>query len=327
MRRGLPFLAAVVLVLVVLGECVEAQTRRVEEASFLRIGGIEQWVTIRGDDDRRPVLLLLHGGPGDVQSPFISVYAPYEKDFVLVQWDERGAGQTFAKSGAAGVTLERLIADGIDLAQQLRQRFSGQKLIVFGHSWGSLIATGMVQQRPDLFDVYVGTGQVTSWPDTVQFQFDFLKRRYKEKGDANALAALEAIGKPDPKNRKEYFSWSRPIRQFMNPSDTAWLAGIRKAATANGVTETTMKAIEGGMIASGPALGFADLPTTGGRFKTPCYVIQGRDDLFAPTPLVEAYFNKVSAPKKRLFVIEGAGHFALATHQAEVIGALKQIVR
>lgn len=323
MRSVLLFLA----VAVVLGERVEAQTRRVEDASFVTIGGIEQWVTIRGDDDRKPVLLLLHGGPGDVQSPFISIYAPYERDFVLVQWDERGAGQTFARNGAAGVTLERLIADGIDLAGQLRRRFSRQKLIVFGHSWGSVIATGMAQQRPDLFDAYVGTGQVTAWADTVQFQFDFLKRRYKEKGDSNALAALDAIGKPDPNNGKEYFSWSRPIRQFLNPSDTAWLVEMRNVATANGVTETMMKAVSDGMIASGAALSFGDLPTTAVRFKIPYYVIQGRDDLFAPTPLVEAYFNNVSAPKKRAFFIEGAGHFALATHQADVIGALKQILR
>jgi pimeloyl-ACP methyl ester carboxylesterase len=323
MRKILAFLA----VAVVFGECVEAQTRRVEEASFVTIGGIEQWVTIRGDDDRKPVLLLLHGGPGDVQSPFISIYAPYEKDFVTVQWDQRGAGQTFAKNGAAGVTVERLIADGLDLAQQLRQRFSKQKLIVFGHSFGSLIATRMAQQRPDLFDAYVGTGQVTVWADTVQFQFDFLTRRYKEKGDTSALAALKAIGKPDPKNRKEYFSWSRPIRQYFNPSDTAWFADMSKVATANKMTETTMKAVEGGMMASGAALGFADLPATGVRLEIPFYVIQGRDDLFAPTPLVEAYFDKVSAPKKRLFIIERAGHFALVTHQAEVIGALKQILR
>jgi pimeloyl-ACP methyl ester carboxylesterase len=147
------------------------------------------------------------------------------------------------------------------------------------------------------------------------------------EGDTNALAALEAIGKPDPKNGKEYFSWSRPIRQFLNPSDTAWFADMRKVATANGVTETMMKAIGDGMAASGAALSFADLPSTSVRFEIPYYVIQGRDDLFAPTPLVEAYFDKVSAPAKRLFVIEGAGHFALATHQAEVIGALKQILR
>jgi proline iminopeptidase len=187
-------------VAVVLNQCIEAQAKRIEEAAFLTIGGIEQWVTIRGDDDRHPVLLLLHGGPGDVQSPFVSSYAPYEKDFVLVQWDQRGAGRTFAKNGAAGLTRERLIADGIDLAERLHKRFFGAPLILLGHSWGSIIATGMAQQRPDLFAAYVGTGQAVSWADTVQFQFDFLKRRYLEKGDRARLAALEAIGKPDPKN-------------------------------------------------------------------------------------------------------------------------------
>src|SRR5262249_23619281 len=133
----------------------QRSTRRVEEASFISMGGIEQWVTIRGDDRRNPVLLLLHGGPGDVQSPFGSNYLPYEKDFVLVQWDQRGAGRTFAKNGAAGVTREKLIADGIDLAGQLHKRFPGAPLILFGHSWGSIIATGMALERPDLFAAYV----------------------------------------------------------------------------------------------------------------------------------------------------------------------------
>ncbi|PYR01804.1 MAG: hypothetical protein DMG00_30435, partial [Acidobacteria bacterium] len=316
---------------VVLNECVEAQTKRIEEASFVTIGGIGQWVTIRGDDERKPVLLLLHGGPGDVQSPFISTYAPYEKDFVLVQWDQRGAGRTFAKNGADGVTRETLIADGIDLAEQLHKRFPRAPLILFGHSWGSIIATGMAQQRPELFAAYVGTGQVSSWADTVQFQFDFLRQRYKEKGDTAALAALDAIGKPDPKNVRQYFGFSRPIRQNMNASDTAWLSGLRKTYSANRETEEMVKAIGDGMSASGSALIGAsvaeDLSATATRFKLPYYVIQGRNDLFAPTPLVEAYFNKVSAPKKRLIIIEDGGHFALATHQAEVIAALKETLR
>jgi pimeloyl-ACP methyl ester carboxylesterase len=119
----------------------QASAQRIEEASFLEVGGIEQWVTIRGDDRRHPVLLLLHGGPGDVQSPFVSTYAPYEKDFVLVQWDQRGAGRTFAKSGASGLSKETLITDGIDLAEQLHARFPRSPLILFGHSWGTIIAT------------------------------------------------------------------------------------------------------------------------------------------------------------------------------------------
>jgi pimeloyl-ACP methyl ester carboxylesterase len=307
-----------------------AAAQRIEEASFIKVGGIEQWVTIRGDDRRHPVLLLLHGGPGDVQSCLVSTYAPYEKDFVLVQWDQRGAGRTFARNGAAGVTRETLVADAIDLAEQLRKRFPRAPLILFGHSWGSIIATDMAQQRPELFAAYVGTGQVTSWDDTVQFQFDFLKRRYKEIGDTAALAGLEAIGKPDPKNVKQYFGFSRPFRQHMNAPDTAWLAGLRQLYAASGVTDATLEAISDGMAATGSALIQAsvegNLSATATSFKLPYYVIQGRHDLFTPTPLAEAYFNKVSAPKKRLIVIEDAGHFALSTHQAEVIAALKTVL-
>ena len=323
--------AATLVTLCVVAGPVEAQRSapRIEEASFITIGGIEQWVTIRGDNRQNPILLFLHGGPGDVQSPLVSSYAPYEKDFVLVQWDQRGAGRTFAKNGAAGVTREKLIADGLDLAEQLHKRFPRAPLILFGHSWGSVIATGMARQ-PDLFAAYVGTGQATAWADTVQFQFDFLKQRYAEKGDTTALAALEAIGKPDPKNVQQYFGFSRPIRQNMNGSDTAWLTGLLTAYKAGGETEATLKAIGDGMNASGQALIDAtvatDLPTTATSFKIPYYVIQGRHDLFAPTPPVEAYFKKVSAPKKRLIIIEDAGHFALATHQAEVIAALKVVL-
>ncbi len=326
MRESFPVALAVLF----LSVSTATASQRIEEVKYLNIGGIDQWVTIRGDDSGKPVLLLLHGGPGDVQSPFVSVYAPYEREFVLVQWDERGAGRTFAKNGATGITLKNLIADGIDLSEQLRKRFPKQKLILFGHSWGSIIATGMAQQRPDLFDAYVGTGQASVWADTVQFQFDFLKQRYKENGDTAGLAALEKIGKPNPKDVDQYFGFSRPIRKNMNPSDTVWFANMLQILKANGETQTSLKAIGDGMNASGKALiedsVATDLPATATDFKIPYYVIQGRDDLFAPTPLAKAYFDKVTAPKKQFVVIEDAGHFALATHQKEVIAAFRAIL-
>jgi pimeloyl-ACP methyl ester carboxylesterase len=304
--------------------------KQIQEASYMKVGGIDQWVTLRGDDDRHPLLLLVHGGPADVQSPFVSTYAPYEKDFVLVQWDQRGAGRTYAKNGAAGVSGAKIVADGIDLAEQLRKRFPSRKLYLFGHSWGSVVATEMAQQRPELFAAYVGTGQVASWTETVQFQFDFLKQRYKEKSDTAGLAALEAIGKPDPKNVKQYFGFSRPIRQHMNPSDTAWLSNLLALLKASGETEASMKTLGDGMVASGSALVDdminEELSTKAVSFKIPYYIIQGRHDLFTPTSLAEAYFKKVSAPAKRLVIIEDAGHFALSTHQARVIAALKEML-
>lgn len=325
-------LAACVLTVAVVCGCIQASAsaERVEEAGFINIGGIDQWVTIRGDDNH-PLLLLLHGGPGDVQSTFISSYEIYEEDYLLVQWDQRGAGRTFAASGAADITLENQIADGIELAGLLRKRFPEQPLVLFGHSWGSIVATGMALQRPDLFQAYVGTGQVAAWADTVQFQFDFLKQRYQEYGNSEGLAALEAIGTPDPRDVAQYFSFSRDLRQYMHPSHVQWFADMRRLAKENGETEATLKTISDGMNASGAALLSTlvtiDLPATASAFELSYFVIQGRHDVSAPTPLAEAYFAKVSAPRKQMVILEDAGHFALVTHQQEVLAALRQLLR
>jgi pimeloyl-ACP methyl ester carboxylesterase len=117
----------------------------------------------------------------------------------------------------------------------------------------------------------------------------------------------------------------------MNSSDLAWFADMRTVAMASGETEATIQATGDGMRASGAALigstVTTDLPATAPSFRIPYHVIQGRHDLFAPTPLAEAYFAKVTAPKKRMIVIEDAGHFALATHQTEVIAALEEMLR
>jgi pimeloyl-ACP methyl ester carboxylesterase len=176
-----------------------------------------------------------------------------------------------------------------------------------------------------------GPGRSPRGRDTVQFQFDFLKARYKEKGDEAALAKLEAIGKPDPKNVGQYFGFSRPMRQYMNASDTTWFATLRTVATENGESEAALKTTSDGMNASGAALIGAmvttDLPATATSFEIPYFIVQGRQDLSAPTRLAEAYFAKVSAPKKRLVVIEDAGHFALVTHSKEVVAALKDVAR
>jgi proline iminopeptidase len=323
---------AVVVVVAVLESvaCRPAPALRIEEARFLTVGGIEQWVTLRGDHGRDPVVLLVHGGPGDVQSPFRTAYAPFERHFVLVQWDQRGAGRTFGRNGAADVTLERQAADGIDLAGQLRARFPGQPLVLLGHSWGSVVATEMAQKRPDLFAAYVGTGQVAGWAETVQFQFEFLKDVARRKGDAAMLARLEEIGRPDPTDVPQYFKFSWPLRQNLDPADAAWFAGMLKAVQADGATEADLRTIGDGMGASGRALiGTSvrtDLPASARSFALPYYVIQGRHDVFAPTVLAERYFAAVEAPRKELVIIEDAGHFALATHAGEVADTLARLI-
>jgi pimeloyl-ACP methyl ester carboxylesterase len=331
MRTFLAILAAATL----LAACDSFSSRigRIEEAGFLPIGGIEQWVTIRGEEASNPILLLVHGGPGDVQSPLVATYAPYEKDFVLVQWDQRGAGRTFQKLGEAtpDLTLERLVADGIELAEHLRRRFPKNRLVLMGHSWGSVVAVGMARQRPELFAAYVGTGQVSRWADSVQFQFEFLKKAARDAGDAAMLAELEAIGRPDPKNVEQYFGFTRGLRKFMHPADRAWLAGLKELFLGlPGAAEADLEWLGNGMSFSGRALIGAtveeDLFVTAPRLELPVYVIQGRDDLSTPTEPARAWLDGLQAPEKRFVVLEEAGHFALVTHREALIAELVRLL-
>jgi pimeloyl-ACP methyl ester carboxylesterase len=88
--RNTPLIALILVWLGVFPGIAVGQPRPIAEAQFVTIGGIQQWVTIRGRYRTNPALIFLHGGPGDL----IATYAPYERNFVFVQWDQRNAGRT-----------------------------------------------------------------------------------------------------------------------------------------------------------------------------------------------------------------------------------------
>ena len=129
---------------------------------FVAVGGIKQWITIRGQNRDNPVVLFLHGGPGTptnlLDFPFAKAWTP---TFTLVQWDQRGAGKTFGSGGTAAtdMTIARMAQDGIELTQFLREHLQKDKIIIVGHSWGTILGIHMVKARPDLFYAYVGAGQ------------------------------------------------------------------------------------------------------------------------------------------------------------------------
>jgi pimeloyl-ACP methyl ester carboxylesterase len=306
--------------------------RRIDEATYVTLGGIEQFVTIHGDDRSKPILLLVHGGPGDVQSPFRSEYSVYEHDFTLVQWDQRGAGKTFGryKDQTPNVTLTQIVADGVELAQYLSRHLQQKKIFILGHSWGSVVGVGIVQRQPDLFTVFIGTGQVGGWDRGVRYQKDFVRRRVSEAGNEDGVRAIDTIENFDPTNIQHVLTVNRFLRQYVDKADSDWLSSIRQR-TARSTTSAEAQDIGTGMTFSGPALGpdmiREDLFATATEFQIPVYVIQGRDDVFAPTPVAIDYFNAIRAPSKKLFVIEGAGHFALVTHQRDFLKVLRQIAR
>ena len=304
-----------------------ATPRRVEEATYLTLGGIEQWVTIRGADARKPVLLVVHGGPGDILSPYREEFAPYESEFVVVHWDQRGAGRTYGRNGAQTpeITLDRIVKDGLELAETLRTRF-GRKVILLGHSWGSVVGVEMVRRRPELFAAYVGTGQVAGWVAGAHAQYEFLQRSAAAPDAEGLRAALDQMGTFDAGDAGDLRILNREIRRHLGPADTAWLGGLLERARQVSTPQEFADA-DAGMTLSGRALladmRAEDLFATAPRLAIAVTVIQGKQDLFTPTEAAEAWFTTLEAPRKQLVLLEDAGHFALLTHGPQMVAALK----
>lgn len=304
----------------------------IQETRFVTLGGIEQWITIRGADRANPVLLVVHGGPGDAQSSLSSIYAIYEKDFTIVQWDQRGAGKTYGRNPDSPPEPERVMLDGIELEQYLCDYLTKKKILLLGHSWGTYLAVGMIQRRPELFAAYIGTGQVGSWRANVQAQFNFLLAKARAANDHKRVKQLEEIGTPDPKSAEQYFSWWSMRNPYMSQDDGRWFEELRQLVRSNPeFTEEYLKTFGDGMLYSGrttlSAMLATELPTTANKLKVPFFVIQGKEDMVTPTSVAVQYFKAVKAPGKRLIIIDNAGHFALVTHREEFLAALVKYVR
>ena len=133
----------------------------VSELTALEIGGLEQWILVRGEDQSNPVLLWLHGGPGSAQMPVHRAFnRELEKEYVVVHWDQRGAG----KSNHSGfreetMTLDRFIEDAHELTKYLKDRFDQEKIYLLGHSWGTQMGILTVQRYPDNYHAFISVGQ------------------------------------------------------------------------------------------------------------------------------------------------------------------------
>ena len=141
------------------------------------------------------MILFVHGGPGDSMVPFAQLYRPWEKYFTVVQWDQRGAGKTFGRNGTdeAPMTMDRMVRDGIEVAEYLRAHLHKDKVILLAHSFGTVLGIQMVKRRPDLFAAYVGTGQVVAKAEKERILYARLMKKLEAAHDAEGIARLKTV--------------------------------------------------------------------------------------------------------------------------------------
>jgi pimeloyl-ACP methyl ester carboxylesterase len=294
----------------------------IDEASYVKIGGIEQWITIRGEDRKNPVLLLLHGGPGDATNPWgYAGFRNWLKYFTVVQWDQRGAGRTFGRNGEAvapSITIERMTQDGVELSELLAKRLQKTKIVLVGHSWGSILGVFMAKARPELFYAFVGTGQVADPKRNYAVAYAALVEKATREGNSQALQELKDAGPPPYEDGKGYAVQRKWANRFEG-GDVFIASMLGFALAAPGYSLADINDWFDGQNVSAehlvPVTSTLDAKLLGGEFAVPVFVIQGAEDFTTPTSLAKSYLESLDAPSKAFATIDGAGHFAVFTKQ------------
>lgn len=285
----------------------------------VRLGGIEQTVLLRGHDRRAPVLLILHGGPGGSAMPLVHLFSNrLEQHFVVVNWDQRGAGKSYAPDiPASSMTTGRMVEDCRELATWLAERFQ-RRIIVLGHSWGTELGVLTVQRAPELFEAYIGVAQVVNKRRAEFISWQFALDGARRANDHKSLRQLERLEPPgyggrvddllfqrrcvsrfggtffDPKRDKQLFA-----RYFESPEySLADLQRLKKGSTFS-LNALWRDRLELDLVRDAPSL------------RVPVHFLHGRSDRVTPTELVQEYFDVLQAPSKRLTWFERSGHCPL----------------
>lgn len=291
----------------------------VNHEEFVRVRGIDIWVTVRGSNCANPVLYVVHGGPGNPNTPFAdNVYGAWTRDFTVIQWDQRGAGRTFAKNRPADdepLTIEQMTADGVALAEHLTLRLGKRKLILMGGSWGSALALHILKARPELFHAYVGTAHITSYADWGMAYAGVLSKA-RAAGDKETVERLEALGTPPWTNPRHFGVMRRAMRKYEKMATDAppasWWVPHPSYATPQAEADYTAGedysflqfiGLKGNGIASR-----LDLPAMGTDFTVPFFMVQGAEDLLTPPAATRRYFEQIKAPVKEYILLPRTGH-------------------
>jgi pimeloyl-ACP methyl ester carboxylesterase len=274
----------------------------------VELGGLDQWINIRGRNRSNPVVLFLHGGPGMPMMYLAHKFQrPLEEHFVCVQWDQRGAGKSYSNNvPVESLTVEQILSDAFELTELLRERFEKENIYLAGHSWGTYIGMLLVERHPELFEAFVSIGQVVDETKGREIADIFIKEQAQKRGNEEALD--EMARDPDGFREKWLFvfggelygetSYTPFIMAGLNSPEYG-LFDIQKVARGSNFSSKHMvyNVIEGTILQN---IHSVDIPV---------YFFTGRHDYTTPFELIELFYEQLKAPRKQLIWFDNSAHF------------------
>lgn len=288
----------------------------------VHLGGIDQWVVIRGHNVNNPLLFFLAGGPGGADWGPIRKFTPQlEEHFTLVHWAPRGAIKTYHTNvpDPQTMTLEHILADLHQLVLQTTRRFGQQKVFVAGQSVGSMYALLFAQKHPELVHAHIGINQVVDRAAEELISYEYTLAHARKMGKAKAVADLEKIGAPQGglyANIQETLTQRKHMSVMgivsHNPKRLmAWQKALIFAPEMTwGERLKAIKAVSWSMEQLWPELCRQNFFQSVPEVKVPVFLVLGQHDHIINTPLSLRWLEQVKAPHKQAFIFEQSGHIA-----------------
>lgn len=310
----------------------------VEDSFAAKIGGVDQWLTIRGKDRDNPVIVLVHGGPGSAELAIGWTFQRgWEDYFTVVQWDQRGAGKTYAINDPDTViptlSADRMKDDVIEVVDLVRERLGKDKVILLGHSWGTIIGLRAAMERPDAIAAYVAHGQVINMQRNEEEGFRLAMEAAKADGNSEAIAALEALepypGELTVERIGAQRTWSIHYGGLAAYRENAapWFRAMRLSSEYD---DSVLSTYDAGSLASitalMPELRAIDLDGITSS-PVPVFLLHGRHDLTTPPSASMDWLDRLEAPVKANYWFEHSAHLAFMEEPGKVLMTLATCVR
>lgn len=295
------------------GDIIDGSIATMEMAT---IGGVSQSLWFRGVSRSNPALILLHGGPGISESALFRHYnAALEQHFLVVYWDQRGAGRSFHSDiPPESMTVARFVRDLDEVVELVRARFDKDKVVLLGHSWGTVPGLIYTYRYPSKVAAYVGVAQIADMREGYQLSYQFALSEAQKQEFSGAIAELERIGPPPYTSVDDRLEVGRWVERFggtfhgeLSTGKLVWTA----LATDEANLVDLAKFGRGNffsLTALGDELSQLRLSEQYQSFDVPIFFLLGRYDRHVPAELSRQYFEQLQAPCKRLVWFEQSAH-------------------
>ncbi len=269
--------------------------RPIDITQILNIGGIKQFVSIKGKNRSSPLLLFLHGGPGNSVMSYAEKFThKLQEHFVVVQWDQRESGRTLQlNSSPIPLTVDLFKNDTHDLVDALLKQFNQSKLYLVGHSWGTVLGFHMAKHYPNLLYAYIPVCPMIDQLESERIILEKMKANAEQNKNQLAINELSTIKIPFQNGEQLYFhrkwlfhyigSKTKLSKSHVVSWSAIWLSVFNEASKDNLNESTT-------------------------ALQCPVYFFVGRKDFQTNSVLTESYFEKLEAPRKELFWFEHSAH-------------------